>query len=152
MVLRNRIRRCRRRCRGRCRSRGNGWQRGGHRADVLAEVGRREEMACERRLLFLGGPLFFCIGCRHRHRRRRRPGIEDRPAEVARQRRAKLWNAPRQLAIVAWQTGEPVRRRAVVGVVEFGAGRPPLRLQGEEQGDADPGGCDDAKTNQHPAG
>ena len=40
-----------------------------------------------------GGPAWsFCIGRRHRHPRRQRPGIEDGPAEVDRQRRAKLWN------------------------------------------------------------
>ena len=47
MVLRDRIGRSRRRG-GWCRSSGNGWLRGREGADVLAEVGRREEMACER--------------------------------------------------------------------------------------------------------
>ena len=54
--------------------------------------------------------------------RRRRAGVDDRPAEIAGQRRAELRRVPRQAGVVSRQVGEPVRRRAIVGVVEFGAG------------------------------
>ena len=129
-----------------------GRRRGRDCANLLTEAGRREEAARERRLLFLGGPLLFRVGRRHRHPRRWRAGVQDRRAEVAGKRRAQLRNAARQVAVVARQAREPVGRRSVVGVVKLGARRLPLRLQGEEQGGADPGRGDGAEACQHPAG
>ena len=108
-------------------------------------------MAGARRLLLLRNALLLGIGpaagCRHAGRWR--AGVDDRPAEIAGQRRAELRRGARQTRIVARQVGEAVRGRAIAGVVEFGAGGLLLRLQGEEQRAADADRRDGAKAEQH---
>ena len=77
-------------------------------------------MARQGRLLFLRLAL---LGWIRGHAGRRRAGVEDRPAEIAGQRRAQLGRSVRQARIVLRQIGEPIRRVPVIGAVEFGAGR-----------------------------
>ena len=84
---------------------------------------------------------------RIRYRWRGRARIEDRPAEIAWQRRPELWRAAGQVGIVLGQIRQAVRRVPVVGAVEFGANRLALRLKREKQrpADAKRGDCAEAR-------
>jgi hypothetical protein len=104
-------------------------------------------MAGERRLLLLCKTFLLRISGR-----RRSPGVEDRPAEISRQRRPKLRRCLWQAAIILWEIGESVRRVAIVGVVQFGACSVGLRLQREEQRAADAEGRSRPKAEQNFAG
>src|SRR5579883_483987 len=104
-------------------------------------------MAGESRLLLLRKTFLLRIGGR-----RGSPGVEDRPAEISRQRGSELRRRLRQAAIIFWQIGESVRRVAIVGVVKFGACGVGLRLQGEEQRAADAEGRSRPKAEQNFAG
>ena len=111
-------------------------------------------MAGARRLQLLGYALLLRTRprLRRRHAGSRRARVDDRPAEIAGQRRAELRNGARKTRIVARQVGEAIRCRSIVGVVEFGAGGLMLGLQGEEQRAADPNGRDGAEAEEDFAG
>ena len=77
-----------------CRGHGrlSGCWKQGRRGGDLTDIGRRKEMAYLCCFLLLRDALFFRVGSRgrHRHAGRRRARVQDRPAEIARQRRSKL--------------------------------------------------------------
>ena len=107
-------------------ARGRSWRRG--RSRSLADIRRREEMAGARRLLLLRDALLLGIGA-GRHARRWGAAIEDRPAEIAGQRRPELRRGLGQPGVVPGKIRQAVGRVAVVGVVEFGACGLMLRLR-----------------------
>jgi len=74
--------------------------------------------------------------------------VEDRPPEIARQRRTQL----RHAGIIPRQPLQAVRRGAVLGAEQLGgSGVIPAPLQGENQRAANPGAGDDAQTGQYHA-
>ena len=114
----------------------------------MADIRRREETARARCLLFLRDPLLLGVGA-GRHAGSRDSAIEDRPAEIAGERRPELRRGLGQPSVVPRQIRQAIGRVAVVGVVEFGARGRMLRLQGEEQRAADADRRRGAETEQH---
>ena len=130
-------------CGWRWRSGGGSALRGGR--EHLPVVRFNEELALD-----CGLPLLReRIG---RDRRCRRPSVDDRLAEIARERRAELRHLPRQPGVVARQAREALGGRRAAEVVEFRAGRPAMRFECEEEGGGYTGGRNDPEPEQHFAG
>ena len=129
---------------GHCRRRNNG-------GNALPGVGRCEQMAGARGLLLLGNALLLRAGSRSGlgHPRRGRACIHHGSPQIARQRRPELRRVVRQAGVVARQIGQPVRRRPVAGVVEFGPAGLMLWPKREEQRPADADGSHRAQAQQH---
>jgi superfamily II DNA/RNA helicase len=113
------------------------------RGGARMRIGRREEFGRARRLPLLADALLLRIdGGGRREMPLRR---EDRPAEIAGERRAELRDVLWQARIVARQSGEAVGGGSDFGVVELRRlPRAPALLQGVE-GHAENGGGGDAR-------